>query len=379
MINTAELKHSDSSGLIDKQNKRLVELDYIRVISMFAVILLHTSSTYIFSETRFAICGINAAYILNQVTRFAVPMFVLLSGISLSLSQKNVSCISFLKKRAVRIIIPYMIWCAVYYLYRNSFSLTALGTKGALTILKEFGRGLLLGNLAPHLYFVVIIVQLYLLYFIIEKALSISRTITLIVSFAITAFFQTAIYLTCFDIRILPGFISTYAWFLFPSWLFYFTAGVSLNNVCLGGLERISKKYLWLFAALTGIFAVLLVIDGTINNSFELSIRPVIIPYVMLAFMLFYGLAGFLKKSALLNRNISWLAQQSYLVYLCHVLFLYIFRNIEWLSRGMLGMLVMFIIVTVISILTAWLFGAAIKLLKGIYSFKSDNKVQQTG
>lgn len=69
--------------------KRIEELDFARVIAMTAVITIHVTSTYIGYRSNILVMGMNLAFILNQLARFSVPLFILLSGISLRLSASD--------------------------------------------------------------------------------------------------------------------------------------------------------------------------------------------------------------------------------------------------------------------------------------------------
>ncbi len=90
--------------LYGKKEERLIELDYVRSIAMLAVIVIHVSSTFIYTESAFSLFNMNLAFILNQAAHFSVPLFVLLSGMALSISQSNLSYVSFVKKRLSKII-----------------------------------------------------------------------------------------------------------------------------------------------------------------------------------------------------------------------------------------------------------------------------------
>ena len=69
--------------------KRIEELDFTRIIAMIAVITIHVTSAYIGYQSNILVMGMNVAFILNQLTRFAVPLFILLSGTSLGLSAND--------------------------------------------------------------------------------------------------------------------------------------------------------------------------------------------------------------------------------------------------------------------------------------------------
>ena len=57
--------------------KRIEELDFTRIIAMIAVITIHVTSAYIGYQSNILVMGMNVAFILNQLTRFAVPLFIL--------------------------------------------------------------------------------------------------------------------------------------------------------------------------------------------------------------------------------------------------------------------------------------------------------------
>ena len=65
---------------------RLPEIDFLRCLSMLAVITIHVTSTYLHGDSRVLILGMNLSFLLNQAARFSVPMFLLLSGFSLGLA-----------------------------------------------------------------------------------------------------------------------------------------------------------------------------------------------------------------------------------------------------------------------------------------------------
>ena len=69
---------------------RLLEIDFLRLVSMLAVISIHVSSTYLSYETGHLFLGMNLAFLLNQAARFSVPLFLLLSGFSLEQTGRQV-------------------------------------------------------------------------------------------------------------------------------------------------------------------------------------------------------------------------------------------------------------------------------------------------
>lgn len=54
---------------------RLLEIDFLRLVSMLAVISIHVSSTYLSYETGHLFLGMNLAFLLNQPPGSAFPSF----------------------------------------------------------------------------------------------------------------------------------------------------------------------------------------------------------------------------------------------------------------------------------------------------------------
>lgn len=92
-------------------------VDILRLLAILAVILIHTT-TKALEITHFDLLSIPWTLFLNQISRFAVPLFFMISGFVLELSySSNTSYFSYLIKRLNRIVIPYIFWSAVYFLF----------------------------------------------------------------------------------------------------------------------------------------------------------------------------------------------------------------------------------------------------------------------
>ena len=94
-----------------QQENKTLWYDNLRVVATIAVIGIHVSSNYSTS-------GNISAYdfwvgnIFNSLSRFAVPVFVMLSGALLLSKDYGISI--FLKKRLVRLILPFIFWSLIY-------------------------------------------------------------------------------------------------------------------------------------------------------------------------------------------------------------------------------------------------------------------------
>jgi surface polysaccharide O-acyltransferase-like enzyme len=136
---------------------RNLTVDILRVIAILAVVLIHTTSRTL-ETTHFALNSAPWPLFLNQISRFAVPLFFLMSGFVLELSYPPVfNFLVYLKKRFNRLLIPYVFWSAVYYFF--------IYKQHAVTYL----RSLLSGDASYQLYFIPSLLILYLIFPVIHR------------------------------------------------------------------------------------------------------------------------------------------------------------------------------------------------------------------
>lgn len=350
---------------------RVRELDYVRVISMLAIITLHVTGAYIFSASSLSIAGMNLAFILNQLSRFGVPAFIVLSGLSLGIGKLEESAVRFYSGRLLKIGLPYLIWYNVYLFY-NVYRGTMKIPKGAF----GYFTGFLTGNAAPHLYFTVVIFQLYILYPLIKRLLTKHRITTLAVALLISLAFQCGIYFNAvYGLRIFPEFIKPYVWLLFPTWIFYFTLGAAVSKERLLKISEKGRRFLPLLIVLAAALGFLYSLMSKADGSFELSIKPQLFIYVPLAFITFLSLGAYLKSLRVFNSAVLFLSKRSLTVYFLHVLILNVFFQYGLFRTGMAGMLQLLAEVTLLSIAGAFVIDAAVS---GISRLLKNKKSQST-
>ncbi len=94
-----------------------------------------------------------------SLSLFVVPGFIFFSGLK-SFLKEDFSYPKFLLKRLMTIVIPYMVWVGIYFLYFKFYS--DYDDYKSMTAGRLF-LGITFGNVTSHFYFVVAIVQFYLL------------------------------------------------------------------------------------------------------------------------------------------------------------------------------------------------------------------------
>ncbi|WP_114937588.1 acyltransferase [Mucilaginibacter endophyticus] len=91
-------------------------INILRLIAMFAVVVLHTASPLLFRVKDASINDWLAADAYNALVRFCVPVFVMITGALLL--QREYELKDFLKRRFGRLIPPFIFWSLVYIGYR---------------------------------------------------------------------------------------------------------------------------------------------------------------------------------------------------------------------------------------------------------------------
>ena len=91
--------------------QRLLWPDVVRIIAIYFVIQVHTPYTQIHNNF--------IQIILNKLDVMGVPLFVLLSGALLL--GKTESYRIFLRKRCLKVLIPWIIWTFLYMIYYFNF------------------------------------------------------------------------------------------------------------------------------------------------------------------------------------------------------------------------------------------------------------------
>jgi surface polysaccharide O-acyltransferase-like enzyme len=317
----------------------------LRVSATLMVILLHAAGFGVTKVNKISISDWWICHVINSVGRFAVPIFVMLSGYLLLGRYENLS--EFLRKRISRIFIPFLIWSLVYMLYANFKGLSAERTPWELG---AFIKTLLVGNGggAGHLWFVYMLLGLYAFTPIISRWIR-QATETEIVFFLIlwvlcnTGFdlFEKKYGLSVkFDFRYFTGYLG------------YFVLGYWLGNkeIKLSALA-LSLIFLSAWAVVVYVCYVVSFAKGqyTTDHTYYLSLAVML---MSASIFLWFKKVG---DKALWPSWIAELDASSYGMYLVHFLILRILSrnyriNYSW-HHPLLGIIIHFLLCAIVSYL----------------------------
>ena len=256
----------------------------------------------------------------SRLSQFVVQGFIFLSAVKLFSSKKETNYEEFLLGRYKRVVLPYILWVAVYYVY-------FVFTYGYTFTVGKLFEYLVFGTVCSHFYFVVIIMQFYLNMPIFKRLFKkVNPFILCVLAVVITALFKQYANFQYSD-RVLF------------SYLCYFVIGVAVGRNYEKAKAFLKQRF-YLAAVLFVLFACL---DGGFTYRAQVQgitfeyIEIIHIAYCVFATFFFFGLFILVADGKRLPKLFALIDRASYSIYLSHVIFIYI-ANALADKLGILGM-----------------------------------------
>ncbi len=293
---------------------------FLRGVAITAVVLIHYFSelSYIYLRPTLG----NYFIFFDQLARFSVPLFIILSGFSLSKKylHTELNLWLFFKRRVLKLLPLYVLWSVFSFCV---FHWIPVWGNDATTP-ANFFMSLILGRIDYQLYFLPLIFQLYVLFPFIFRIFTRTPARTLVCS----ALIQAALFF--FFSRNPHTDATTYFYTdqaqyqLSFSWIGYFVGGMWLATY---GFPVAIKRVLPLLA-LGGLayatYAAQHAIRSGLDPLFALTFTRFtillwIVPSV-LTLMLFTQSRYWHHLPSVVQTVMSWLGKHSYLIFLSHTL-----------------------------------------------------------
>ncbi len=139
-----------------KGKSRFFEISLLNVLFCMIVIFIHVSSPPISGLDKNSWQYL-VVLIPWRLSAFVVQGFIFLSGLKLFLNKsEKINYRKFFKGRFLHIVLPYVAWVFIYYIYFCSHDFFAFNWA-------DFFKYTLTGDLVGHFYFIIIIIQFYIL------------------------------------------------------------------------------------------------------------------------------------------------------------------------------------------------------------------------
>ena len=305
------------------------ELDYLRGFAALAVIAVHISMHF----TLFP--GVSLPALLNAfvyvAAHFAVPVFIFISGWVLTLRYSGEYSLRTYYRRRARTILPaYLFFTALYLLIPVEGAVYLAGIPDPGTVV----GALLTGTAAYHLWFFVVIIQLYILYPLIIRGYDAFDRAGVALYILLALLFCQILWNVGAHAA---GSFAGADWYLilaraFPSHLFYFILGihVSRHTGRIGAMVRsISPAWVAVTAGIGallvgGVWVLPMLLQGSLSSATlgVFSLYRIIEPfyYVPVIILLVMVAMRFEEAGGLVADSIRSVGKHSFGIYLIHPL-----------------------------------------------------------
>lgn len=316
---------------------KIKEINILRGFAILGVISIHVTAVFTNSEVNSLLTKVAA--IIDVYSHYAVPLFILLSGLVLGMNYvDNYNLKEFYIKRFNKIFIPYTIFSLFYLPLR--FHIHNIESISLIKLTIWF----LSASTFYHLWFFLLIFQLYIFYPIIRKVITNKSTYFLALIFCIQTIYS---YINGYLFE--NKYLDFIANRLFFSYIFYFSLGIWIADnfdKVKNTLKKINWKAHVIFIGISIILSIIFSYNWLVryNNFYsrklfliflENFISPIM--YILI-FIYFFKFANLLVSSeGIVNLFINKLGKYSFGIYLIHAGFLVIIQNILELSGLYIG------------------------------------------
>ncbi|KOR89893.1 acyltransferase [Paenibacillus solani] len=145
--------------------ERIPEIERLRGLAFLAVVLQHSIANYSVAPGMTADDGLGMAVLL-MATKFAVPVFIFITGMVLFYNDKgSLHYGKFIKRRFGDIYVPFAVWTLITLLFNHKFNPVRLDDW------KYLGEVWLTGKSSSHFWYIIMLFQFYLLYPLFRSAI----------------------------------------------------------------------------------------------------------------------------------------------------------------------------------------------------------------
>lgn len=306
---------------------RLAYADLLRVLAAIAVVVLHVSATW-FGQTAVGSTEWTVLCTYDALTRWCVPMFVMLSGAFLLDPKKSVRLRDIFLKYILRILIALVVWGTFYALLdygHTGWHFTWAGIKSALS-------HVLWTDTHYHLWFLYMMIGLYLVTPILRAFVRGASRGTFHWFFLLTLVFYSLLptlqalfpnqmelpvtWANRFNIHLVLGYVG------------YYVAGYYLKNYTLGRVAEFALYILGILGAVTTVWATSALSrhQGSFCDVLFEYRSPNVVFMSVAIFVLFRYVLGVSDERSRRQR-LGGVAKITFGIYLVHIFFIILLEH----------------------------------------------------
>lgn len=150
------MERIEGLGTNNETKARLVWPDILKILAIYAVILIHAAAPYLILYNDNGAYDWWAGNLYDSISRWCIPVFVMLSGLFLIDKYSEEAFRGFFARRFSRVFVPFIAWSFIYFIWR------IYANREELSFL-SFVPMLFMEPIYYHLWFMYLLIGLYLL------------------------------------------------------------------------------------------------------------------------------------------------------------------------------------------------------------------------
>lgn len=327
----------------NKTDQRIHSFDFMRILAVCGVIMIHISADFVKDSP---VGSMNFLYgnLFNSLSRFAVPIFLMISG-SLMLNQDKDLSTNKILKSALNIFSLLVAWSLIYSIGYNIVK--PIVFKDPIS-LSDFFDTLFNGHY--HLWYLFALVGLYALspilrFFIKRENATLIRNylIFMVIVCFVVSFTNEIVNIYTSTENIVSDYVSNFELNYIFEYLIYFILGWYLNNIELSKKARIAI-YIGGIIGLVSTFvcAQIFFVPGADDTYFYSNDSLNVFLYSVAVFVFIHSF--FKNRNLTASRFVQQLSKLTFGVYLIHCIFLFgfklLFKNIAFAPLAMCAIFV---------------------------------------
>lgn len=344
------------------KNKRNHLLDIARIIAVLAVVMIHSSATFV---TNYELYTNEFIFgnLFDSIARIGVPLFLMISGALFLDENKKITIKSVLSKNVKSLAFITIIWAIMYSAVYNV--IFPLLTSKTISV-KSFFISIVNGHY--HMWYLYMMIGLYIITPFLRKFVSKENKnlvlFFIIISFVVQFLFPTidkvcALHL---DIDFIGKWIDKFHLDFFGGYITYFLVGWYIVHVGVG-LKYL--KYIIYCLSLISLLIIVFYVDFTGNYTIAYeNIGALVFVYSLGVFLAINNIKISFKEKTI--RILAKLSKLTFGVYIIHIIVLALFNTLlPYINHSAIYIILCFIIVVSVSFIGSYII-SKIPILKNI-------------
>lgn len=297
--------------------ERVLFFDLLRCVAAVAVIAIHVLAPYRDELGQIPFGEWATAVGVNSVSRWAVPVFILITGALMLSDKRPFDAKYYVKRRLGKVLVPFLVW-SLFYAYLSGWSINGFDALGAKQVLADSATDATYYHLGFFYYFIPLYFVIPFFQFVVRQYGDSSLYAFVLIWLATTLLFL-------FDIDgVWSNELWLYSGYLPLGYLLYRRVPLTKGYVAIFALLGSVALFTTAYMVITDSVAAQ---EYTVGRWLSYKTLNVVLAASMIFMLCRYFGEGLSQKS---NQVIGFISKNSLGIYILHPIFLWPMKEFGW-------------------------------------------------